>query len=133
MESSIKYTSKYTQLEEQHEKLKKEYENLKKEYQENVIITSMNEMKSLYNELETKLKNLEYNNTILNTKNKNLKFKSDKLTDIIYNITNHLKTIKLLNEIISNKPVNYTLKSKLSLINDVIDNCISLKNDVYLL
>jgi len=109
------------------------YNNLKKEFEENTVINSMNEMKHMYNNLDLKYKALVNKNSYLELKNKELTKKIEKYNEIIYDITNRLKSITLTTLTISDKSDDHNLKIKLSLVLDMLNECIKIKNDIYLL
>lgn len=107
-----------TDFEEKYNKLLQEHLKLKNDYSENTIIESMNDMKKVYERQQKKI---------------------DKLKNIIDNIIDINKTLKVMLSVLCrntssyNYDGRYELKHRIEFIQEILNNSLKLKSEVYYL
>lgn len=103
-------------LQEKYDILLEDYKKLKHEYSENVIIQSMNDMKSMYNVQKSKI---------------------EKLNNVVTNISSINKSVKVMLSVLCKNINNYNfssryqLKHKLEFIEEMIEESLKLRNEIY--
>jgi len=113
----IKLIEENTQLKIELDQTKNELEQLKKECEENTIISSMNDMKKLYEIQEKKI---------------------EKLKECISEIYNYIRTAKMMTTVISTNVSDYTsmrsftqeLRTRLEFVVEILESSLKKKSEL---